>query len=105
MVEYIIDHGTLAIAKYLKILCAYAVLNEKEKCKESLLYFSKEVMLPEDSLLNVLDYPKEKLYEYICDTARKVDYFDPMFNIIFAIKEPDIKDLVFTQKVPINSNI
>ncbi|MBR0519284.1 hypothetical protein IJJ97_05800, partial [bacterium] len=49
MTNFILDHGTLAIAKYLKILYIYAVLDKKDQCEESLVNFAQELMIPKDS--------------------------------------------------------
>ena len=105
MTNFILDHGTLAIAKYLKIIYIYAVLDKKDQCEESLVNFAQELMIPKDSFKYVLDFSKLELFNHICDFAREVTWFDRMFSIIFSNIDVNYKDLVLTQRIPVDKNL
>ena len=105
MKNFVLEHGTLAIVRYLKILCTYAVLEKEDQCKESLLNFAQELMIPKDSFDYVLKFTRQELFDHMCDFAREVNWFDRMFSIIFSKIDVNYKDLVLTQRIPINNNL
>lgn len=103
MERYIIEHGTLAIYKYLQTLYIYAVKFDKEECKELFDTLAQDLMISPSSFDYVWRFSREDLFNHICRFATEVDCFDRMFNVIFSSGQIDYKNLILTQKVSFSS--